>query len=142
MTFLVERLSELRRHLDHLREIRPRVAGRESLERDLSLHNDVLFSLLTVCQLVIGISGELSARRGDRFEDYVQAVRNLSRDARFSAEVVRELERLPGFRNVLIYEYVALDMDRVVEALGRLEPVERFLSIVREIVAAETASEA
>ncbi len=48
MTYLVERLSELRRHLDHLREIRPRVTGREALERDLSLHNDVLFSLLTV----------------------------------------------------------------------------------------------
>lgn len=33
MTYLVERLAELRRHLDHLREIRPRVLGRESLER-------------------------------------------------------------------------------------------------------------
>ncbi len=41
MTFLVERLLELRRHLDHLREIRPRVSGPESRERDLSLHNDV-----------------------------------------------------------------------------------------------------
>jgi len=53
VTYLVERLLELRRHLDHLRAIRPRVTGREALERDLSLHNDVLFSLLTVCQLVI-----------------------------------------------------------------------------------------
>jgi hypothetical protein len=44
MTYLVERLSELRRHLDHLRELRPRVAGREQLQRDLSLHNDVLLS--------------------------------------------------------------------------------------------------
>ena len=66
MTYLVERLAELRRHLEHLRELRPRVAGPESLQRDLSLHNDVLFSLLTVCQLVIDIAGELSARRGDR----------------------------------------------------------------------------
>ena len=40
MTYLVERLVELRRHLDHLREIRPRVTGPESLQRDLSLHND------------------------------------------------------------------------------------------------------
>ena len=47
VTYLVERLLELRRHLDHLRAIRPRVTGREALERDLSLHNDVLFSLLT-----------------------------------------------------------------------------------------------
>ncbi len=74
MTWLVERLAELRRHLEHLGELRSRVAGRESLERDISLHNDVLFSLLTVCQLVIDIAGELSARRGDRFEDYTEAI--------------------------------------------------------------------
>jgi uncharacterized protein YutE (UPF0331/DUF86 family) len=141
MTYLVERLAELRRHLDHLREIRPRVTGREALERDLSLHNDVLFSLLTVCQLVIDVAGELSARRGDRFEDYGQAVRNLSRDPRFSAELVRELERLPGFRNVVIHEYVALDMDRVIEALDRLEPIEQFLDILRRMLSEGGASE-
>ena len=64
MTWLVERLAELRRHLDHLKVLEPRVPGPESLERDLSLHNDVLFSLLTVCQLVIDIAGELAGRRG------------------------------------------------------------------------------
>jgi uncharacterized protein YutE (UPF0331/DUF86 family) len=133
VTYLAERLVELRRHLDHLREIRSRVTGREALMRDLSLHNDVLFSLLTVCQLVIDIAGELSARRRDRFEDYTEAVRNLAQDARFSPEMVRVLERLPGFRNVLVHEYVALDMDRVIDALGELEPVERFLLIVRDI---------
>ena len=82
MTYLVERLAELRRHLQHLEEIAPRVTDRAALERDLSLHNDVLFSLLMVAQLVIDIAGELSARRGDRFEDYTEAVRNLARDAR------------------------------------------------------------
>lgn len=133
MTYLVERLAELRRHLDHLRRIHPRVTGREALERDLSLHNDVLFSLLTVCQLVIDIAGELSARRGERFEDYTEAVRNLARDERFSGPLVRELERLPGFRNVLIHAYVTLDLDRVVDALDRLQPVEEFAEIVRRL---------
>jgi uncharacterized protein YutE (UPF0331/DUF86 family) len=133
--YLIERLAELRRHLDHLRKLRPRVTGREVLERDLSLHNDVLFSLLTVCQLVIDVAGDLSARRGDRFEDYTEAVRNLARDPRFPAETVRELERLPGFRNVLVHEYVALDLDRVIEALDRLEPIETFLEIVRRDLA-------
>jgi uncharacterized protein YutE (UPF0331/DUF86 family) len=133
MTYLVERLAELRRHLDHLREIRPRVVGPAVLERDLSLHNDVLFSLLTVCQLVIDIAGELSARRGDRFEDYAGAIRNLAKDDRFPAELVRDLERLPGFRNVLIHEYVALDLARAVEALDEIDPIERFLGIVSRI---------
>jgi uncharacterized protein YutE (UPF0331/DUF86 family) len=121
----------LRRYLDHLRKIRPRVTGREALESDLSLTNDVLFSLLSVCQLVIDVAGELSARRGDRYEDYTEAVRNLARDDRFPQELVRKLERLPGFRNVVIHEYVALDLDRVVEALDELEPIEQFLQIAR-----------
>jgi uncharacterized protein YutE (UPF0331/DUF86 family)/predicted nucleotidyltransferase len=138
--YLVERLAELRRHLDHLRTLRPRVTSREALERDLSLHNDVLFSLLTVCQLVIDVAGDLSARRGDRFEDYTQAVRNLARDPRFPASVVRDLEPLPGFRNVLLREYVALDLQRAVDALDRLEPVERFLAIVRDVDAGDQAA--
>jgi uncharacterized protein YutE (UPF0331/DUF86 family)/predicted nucleotidyltransferase len=129
--YFVERLTELRTHLDHLAEIRPRVTGVEALRRDLSLRNDVLFSLVTVCQLVIDIAGDLSARRGRRFEDYTEAVRNLSEEPAFSTEVVRELERLPGFRNILVHEYVALDLARVVEALDRA-PVERFLETVRE----------
>ena len=135
MTFLVERLAELRRHVDHLREIGPRVTNRVAIERDLSLHNDVMFSLLMVAQLVIDLAGELSARRGDRFEDYTEAIRNLARDARFPADLVQELERVPGFRNVVIHEYVALDLDRVVDALQRLDPIDRFIAIVRDIEA-------
>jgi uncharacterized protein YutE (UPF0331/DUF86 family) len=137
MSPLVDRLAELRRHLTHLRALRSRVS-REALERDLSLHNDVLFSLLTVCQLVIDVAAELAARRGDRFEDYTEAVRHLSRDPRFPAAMVRELERLPGFRNVLIHEYVELDLDRAVEALERLDPVERFIEIVAVLEAEES----
>lgn len=131
--YLVERLVELRRHLDHLRALRARVPDAAALERDLSLHNDVLFSLLTVCQLVIDVAGELAARRGDRFEDYTQAIRSLTRDPRFPAALVQALEPLPGFRNVLIHEYVRLELSRAVAALDALEPVEQFLAIVRDI---------
>ena len=133
MTFLVERLADLRRHVGHLRGLRSRVTVPEDLTRDLSLHNDVLFSLLTVCQLVIDIAGELAARRGDRFDDYVGAIRTLARDERFPGDLVRHLERLPGFRNVLVHEYVALDMARVIDALNDLEPIERFVTIVASI---------
>jgi hypothetical protein len=56
MTPVPERLLELRRHLDHLKGLRPR-ATVAALRSDLSLHNDVLFSLLTVCQ---------RGRRGDQ----------------------------------------------------------------------------
>jgi uncharacterized protein YutE (UPF0331/DUF86 family) len=134
VTYLIERLTELRLHLTHLRDLVPRVPGREALERDLSLRNDVLHSLMIACQLVIDIAGELSAARGDKFEDYTEAVRNLSKDPRFDPAMVRQLERLPGFRNVLVHEYVSLDLDRVVEALNELQPVEAFAGVVAAIL--------
>jgi hypothetical protein len=49
------------------KRLRGKLSGAAALESDLSLHNDVLFSLLTVCQLVIGIAADLSSRRGERF---------------------------------------------------------------------------
>lgn len=131
MTYLVERLAELRRYLDHLEVLRPRVTGPTDLEQDLSLHNDVLFSLLTVSQLVIDMSGELSAREGHRFEDYTGAVRNLARIEGFDVGLVDELSRIPGFRNVLIHEYVELDHEIVVGALERLDPIRAFAEAVR-----------
>ena len=133
MTFLVERLAELRRHLDHLRDIRPSVRTADDLQRDLSLHNDVLFSLFTVCQLVIDIASELGARRGIRFDDYVGAIRALAHDGRFSPALIAGLDRLPGFRNIIVHEYIALDMRRVMDALDGLGVVEQFLDIVRAI---------
>ena len=132
MTYLVERLVELKKHVDHLRDLSPKIS-REAIESDLSLHNDMMFSLLMMAQLVIDLAGELSARRGGRFEDYVEAVRNLAKDARFPKELVTELERLPGLRNVVIHDYVPLDMTLVIQATRNLEPVERFLDIVRQI---------
>lgn len=135
MTFLVQRLAELERHLAHLRDLRPRVDSAAALRRDLSLHNDVLFSLLTVCQLVIDIAGELSTRRGLAFEDYTEAVRNLSAYEALGPETVGSLERLPGFRNVLIHEYVSLDFDRVIEALDELEPVSRLAAFAAALEA-------
>jgi uncharacterized protein YutE (UPF0331/DUF86 family) len=135
---LIERLAELRRHLDHLRELRPRVIDAETLRRDLSLHNDVLYSLLTICQLVIDISGELAARHGLRFENYTDAVRNLAEIPGIPAALVRQLVPLPGFRNVLIHEYVNLDFDRVILALDHLQPVEELAEAAQRIAAVDS----
>jgi uncharacterized protein YutE (UPF0331/DUF86 family) len=134
VTYVIERLAQLRRHLDHLRRLRPRVSDAAALRSDLSLHNDVLFSLLTVTQLVIDIAGELVGRKGLRFEDYIEAVRALEAYDEFPPALVDRLARLPGFRNVLIHEYVGLDLDRAVAALHELDPIEQFVREVATII--------
>jgi len=135
MTFITDRLGHLRRQLDHLHLVRPRVRSAADLEANVGLHNEVLFALFVVCQQIIDIAAELSTRDGQAVDSYRQAIRNLARDPRFPPELVTELERLPGFRDVLVHEYLELDLDRAVDALDRLEPIEQFVRIVRDLEA-------
>ena len=133
MSSLVERLAELRRYLDHLRALRPRISGAASLQHDLSLRNDVLFSLLIVCQLVIDVASELVERRGERLEDPARAVGLLSADPHFPDYLVRRLEWLPDMRGVVVHEHVSRDWERVLQALDELDDVREFMRIVSEL---------
>ncbi|CAN5240738.1 hypothetical protein BH23ACT9_BH23ACT9_12290 [soil metagenome] len=132
MTYLVERLGELRAHVRHVERLRDRVSAADDLRRDRSLHNDLLFSLLMIAQLVVDVAGELSARDGRAFDDYTTAVRNLAALG-MSSEIVEGLTPLPGFRNVVLHDYVELDLDRAVEAMHRLGPVEDFIRAVAQM---------
>lgn len=124
MSYLGERLTDLRRHLDHLSELRRRVTGADALRRDLSLANDVHFSLLIAIQRLIDVSAELSTRRGLRFEDFQEAIRNLAIHEEFPDPLIRRLEPLPELRHTLIYGHP--DPERVVELLGKLDGLEQF----------------
>lgn len=44
------------------------------------------------------------------------------------------MSRLPGFRNVLMHDYLELDYDVVVRAIGRLQTVDEFIRVVSEHV--------
>jgi uncharacterized protein YutE (UPF0331/DUF86 family) len=129
----VERLADLKGHVEHLEKLLAKhTINEQSLATDRSLRNDVLFSLLMACQAVIDVAGEIASRHGLRFQDYTEAVRALGNVPRFSNELVSSLEPLPGFRNVLIHEYVALDASLVVEALSRLQSLQEFIGRAAE----------
>ena len=95
----------------------------------------MLFSLLVVCQAVIDIAGELAGRRGIRFQDYAGAITALRQVEGVPSDLPDALLPIPGFRNILIHEYVARDYGRVLEVLDGLEPIERFLSAVAALEA-------
>ena len=84
------------------------------------------------------LAGERSARRGPPFEDYRPAVRNLGAMSLVDPTTRAALERLPGFRNGLVHEYVALDLERAVEAMDQLGPVEELAEAVRRDLGAGT----
>ena len=84
------------------------------------------------------MAGELSAEKGLRFEDYKGAMRNLLQMELVGPDAVAKLERLPGFRNVLVHEYVELELERVLDALDELQPVAKFCRAVHARFLAES----
>lgn len=133
MTYLDDRITDLRLHLDHLADLRARVRTGEDLRRDLSLDNDVRHSLLLVSQRVIDIAGELSSRRRLRFEDFSEAIRNLAIYEELTDAMIRKLEHLPELRNALIYGNGSADPGHVIEALHHLDGVERFVQALSKL---------
>ncbi len=133
MSPLAERLADVREQLEHVDALREEIEGASRLRSDLGLRNDLLYALLVICQGVIDVSGELASRRGIRFQDYTEAVRTLGELDRFSEELVERLALIPGFRNVLVHDYVELDYDRVLEAIEDLGAVRDFVRIVAEL---------
>lgn len=133
MTYLEERVADLRRHLDHLQTIQPRVRSAGDLSRSRSLDNDVKYSLLMVSQRVIDIAGELSARRRLSFEDFSEAIRNLAIYEEIPDPLIRRLEPLSRLRNALIHGNGALSPTHIRDALGLLGGVERFLQALEHL---------
>jgi uncharacterized protein YutE (UPF0331/DUF86 family) len=130
MTFLVERLAELGRYLVHGQMLAGRMRDEAALEHDLTVRNDVVHTLFLIAQLVIDIAGELASRHGARVENYKQAIRGLANVPEFPNELVAQLEPLAGFRNIVVHEYISLDLQQVIAALRQLERVQQFLSFV------------
>lgn len=126
----LEKLAELRANLEHLESLRAKqTLDEEALRRDRSLRNDVCFALLMACQAVIDVAAEIASRHAVRFHDYTEAVRALREVDGFNPELVARLEPLPGFRNVVVHQYVELDYGRVVDALGELDAIREFVRI-------------
>lgn len=139
MTYLVERLADLRRHLDHLIELRARGVTVAAMRSDLSL-SDALYSLLSLCQLLIDLAGELAARDGLRFETYAEVLAALGGRRDFPPGLADELVPLASFRKVLLHEYVVVDLQRAIDALADLKRIERFVGYVRAIEAGVRAA--
>lgn len=129
MTPLADTVAELKRFVAHGEDLSRRGLEVQDLESDLTLSNDVLFTLVRVAQGVIDIAAELSARRGLRYADYTEAVDNLAAMG-YPPELVRSLRRLPSFRNIVLHEYVHLELARALEALTQLALVRELLQLV------------
>ncbi len=120
-----ERLRALKEYVGVLRDMA--LTTRDELEGNYERRWAVLHGLQLAIECVQDISAHLIAHEGlGRPGNHTQAVDALVEGGVIGADLARRVRGMPGFRNVLVHEYLVVDLNRVVDFLGRLDDFEAF----------------
>lgn len=118
----LERLEELLETLDAARS-----RGRAALDSDVREELHVEHALQLAIQACIDIGAHLVSELGlPTPDDYGQIFDSLGRAGRIDRDLAARLSRAVGMRNLLVHEYLDIDLDRVWEALGNLDDLRSF----------------
>lgn len=118
------RLSKFNEYVTELKTYRQR--SLEQFTQDHVLHHATERCLQLAIESVLDIGSHLIAARGDREpRDYEEIVTVLAEVRVIPAELAERLRGVGKFRNLLVHEYVVLDLAQVYQHLVRLEDLEQ-----------------
>lgn len=123
-------LSELVDCLGDLKRYRSRITA-EELRANRDTQHMVLRALYVATQAAVDLAMHLCADAGLPQPSTDQdSFRRLAEAGQLDDDLAERLAAWAGFRNVLAHFYARVDYDRVYEALGELNDLERFAAIV------------
>ena len=126
----------VRRHLVALREAlanlrRHSGATPEMLRADMDLRWTVEHGLQLCAQNAIDIATHLATTAGLDASDYASAIDRLTGMGVLPAAFGTRFRQIAGFRNVLVHDYIDVDLDMVCAALAeRLDDFEEFARLI------------
>ena len=106
------------RHLNDLDDCLQALDGErrvsvESMRSDRRTRDLVLYELQRAIQNVLDLGSHLLADRGKVVAEYSEIFSTLAQEGVIPADLGERVRGLGGFRNVIIHDYVELDLDRV-----------------------------
>lgn len=88
------------------------------LRADLDRQWAVLHGLQIASQALLDLASHLAAAAGRDVPDYASAIQAMGDLGIFSPEVCRRCRPIAGFRNVLVHEYLDVDLEVVASVLA------------------------
>lgn len=116
-------LSDLRRYRNEL--------SREDLSIRRDAQHMVLHAFYVAAQATLDLAMHVGADAGlPQALSYQDAFRRLEEAGLIEPDLAKRLTGWAGFRNVLAHFYATVDYDRVYDALGEIEDLERFAALI------------
>jgi uncharacterized protein YutE (UPF0331/DUF86 family) len=107
------RLHALERYCDQIEQL-ARTVSRERFDADLGTQWMIEHGLQLAIECVLDIAGHLvAAERMGSPDSYREVIELLGEHGVLPAEFVRKTVRMPGFRNILVHDYLAVDLSIV-----------------------------
>lgn len=129
-TVVLRRLTTVERATAHLR--RHSGVSAEQLQSDIDLQWSVLHGLQIAIQGALDISAHVAAAAGEDVADYTSAIDALGRIGVLEPAFAKRLRGIAGFRNVLVHEYLDVDLHVVAGVLrSGLDDLQAFTAAVR-----------
>jgi uncharacterized protein YutE (UPF0331/DUF86 family) len=127
---ILERLKRLAEYVEFLN--RKKSMRREEFLQDQESQLAVERALQLAIQIVIDIATHiLSTASNETPKDYREAISKLARIGVIPVAFANKIAPMPGFRNVLVHEYVDIDTERVYRNLQ--DELEDFVEFARYI---------
>lgn len=107
----------------------------ENVRRDPHLEWALRYGLLEAIQIVIDLSCHIvSARNLGVPATYAECVELLSRAGILSGDVAKTVAGMVGLRNILVHEYISVELKRVYDLLDRLDDFRAFAAQIQPYV--------
>ena len=131
---MLERLEQLEKNIFELEKFKSDLSI-EDIKDNIRLQWSLRYGLFESVQIVIDLSCHLSSYYNlGNPKTYSDCVELLVEHNYLSKTLGEKLIGMIGLRNILIHEYVKIEMERLYSLLNNLEDFKAFVSEIREII--------
>lgn len=133
-----EKLQELKRYSKELENFKS--ISRDEFSSSLGKQWMICHGLQLSIQVLIDVSNHILAAIGEnQIEDYVDIIDKLGEKNIIPPEFARQIRGMVGLRNILVHEYVSVDLDKIYEILqNRLDDFHNFIEYINQFMKEHT----
>jgi len=129
-----KKFQELNRYLKEVEDFESR--SWHEFSSSLGKQWMVFHGLQLSVQALIDVGNHILAALGEnRIEDYADIIDKLGEKSIIPSQFARQIRGMVGLRNILIHEYVSIDLDKIYEILqNRLDDFRDFIKYINQFM--------
>lgn len=131
---MLERLAQLETNIAELEKFNQHYKLDE-VRNDLQVQWILRYGLFESIQIVIDISCHLTAKYNlGNAQTFSDCILLLKKEKYLGDEITQRLLGMVGLRNILIHEYVAIDIEKLYELLNHLDDFRQFADEIKDVI--------